>query len=445
MTSRLHMRIAVAVAMIFGALVWALPGCTSDVTVTATSSISTYTASYLQAHGILVLNNISTPGTPLADASIFTVLADGSNKKMLTGLGNQFPSWTPDGRIIFVSNRSGSPQIWIMNADGSNAHQIGDITSVTTGQMGDIERVRLATNGLIAFMHKGDGIWLMQSDGSNLNELVKFQLGVGDAPALAPSGTWLTFTQEGQNTPGHLEIWRISTDGTGLKQLTFTGDPDYPDANASAISPDETQVAIYTGVESTMGDNPTTWGHRNIALISSTGGTRTLLTSCQPETTLSAIQAMTPDQCLTSDNPFWSPDGQWIIYDRGSGNTLGSGVYAIDRNGNNIMRLNAGGIGGETVPITLTGIVQPATLTVMGQQLSLVPIVHALSLGMQGSEVSSLQNMLAKIGLFTGNITGYFGKVTQAAVMAFQNADHLAPVGTVGPQTRAALQQIGGR
>ena len=41
-----------------------------------------------------------------------------------------FPSWMPDGRIIFVSGRrDGSSQIWLMNAaDGSGAIQLGNLS-----------------------------------------------------------------------------------------------------------------------------------------------------------------------------------------------------------------------------------------------------------------------------------------------------------------------------
>jgi TolB protein len=40
-------------------------------------------------------------------------------------VNNGADSWSPDGtRVAFVSNRTGTYQIWTMNADGTNVSQL---------------------------------------------------------------------------------------------------------------------------------------------------------------------------------------------------------------------------------------------------------------------------------------------------------------------------------
>jgi len=64
---------------------------------------------------------------------------------------------------------------------------------------------------------------------------------------------------------------------------------------------------------------------------------------------------------------------------------------------------------------------------------------RSLSEGSTGEEVTRLQTFLQTLGHFTATPTGYFGPVTKEAVVSFQKAEGIDPVGIVGPQTRAAL------
>jgi hypothetical protein len=277
------------------------------------------------------------PGQPpsMSSRSIDTVRADGSSRTVLTTNAGT-PNWTPDGRVIFISDRSGSNQIWIMNADGSDPRQIGNLSASMLPVM-----PQLASNGLVAFMgmdanaqpDDNVGIWTMRDDGSELTELT-----TGMQPSLAPSGTWIAYTFQ-TDSPYHREIWRIDTDGSNKRQLTFLGDPDYPDANAPNISPDEGTVAFFSGKESDRAvsgapmQSVFDFGHRNVAIVPAQGGDRKTLTPCHPVTTqqeLDATSDVTGD-CVAADNPAWSPDGGWLVFDVG----FASGVetWMVDVNG----------------------------------------------------------------------------------------------------------------
>lgn len=67
-------------------------------------------------------------------ADIFTIPAVGGTEKRLThDTVNDGPDFTPDGKLIyFDSARSGSTQIWRMQADGSGAEQITDDNSINS-------------------------------------------------------------------------------------------------------------------------------------------------------------------------------------------------------------------------------------------------------------------------------------------------------------------------
>ncbi|BBD60802.1 peptidoglycan-binding domain 1 [Nostoc sp. HK-01] len=65
---------------------------------------------------------------------------------------------------------------------------------------------------------------------------------------------------------------------------------------------------------------------------------------------------------------------------------------------------------------------------------------QALKKGEKNSQVASLQQKLQAAGYFKQPVTGYFGPVTEAAIIKFQKAHGLKADGVVGSQTLAVLE-----
>jgi murein L,D-transpeptidase YcbB/YkuD len=74
-----------------------------------------------------------------------------------------------------------------------------------------------------------------------------------------------------------------------------------------------------------------------------------------------------------------------------------------------------------------------------------ITITRTLSKGISSADVTQLQNFLIAQGMLAaGNNTGYFGNLTEAAVMKWQAAHGIEAVGNVGPKTRAAMAACSG-
>lgn len=103
-----------------------------------------------------------------------------------------------------------------------------------------------------------------------------------------------------------------------------------------------------------------------------------------------------------------------------------------------------GGIFGTTytMPGATTTTTTGTTSGVTGQVLGIETyrFTTDLRMGMRGEDVTELQKRLTTEGFYSGPVTGFFGPLTQQAVIAYQKAKGITPaIGYVGVKTRAVL------
>ena len=196
---------------------------------------------------------------------LFTVNPDGTDLRRLpwpAGTDSAVhPQWSPDGtKIAFAAPTELRPggahrhQIWVMDADGSNPHQVTNVSdagtaAVTPTWSPDAKR--------IAYQWINRGIYTINVDGSDNRPLQASGSNpyfFPSAPAWSPKGDLIAFTAYlgGGTDPRHL--FTVRPDGTDRKLVTRStdehnlADPDWsPDgewivysdfADISVIRPD---------------------------------------------------------------------------------------------------------------------------------------------------------------------------------------------------------------
>jgi peptidoglycan hydrolase-like protein with peptidoglycan-binding domain len=113
-----------------------------------------------------------------------------------------------------------------------------------------------------------------------------------------------------------------------------------------------------------------------------------------------------------------------------------------DLNISTMFQVTGDGTNGSTDGVD-AGIIGVEDNNVIPADTSCVTLTNSLSLGAQGNDVTMLQRALTSGGfLAPGYITGYFGPITRQAVIDFQSAHGISPIGFVGPLTRTAIESV---
>ena len=138
-----------------------------------------------------------------------------------------------NGKIAFVSDRSGNDEIYVMESDGSG------LTNITNNVAGDRGPVWSPDGKHIAFVrtiNTNDDIWVMNSDGSGQTQLTNLPNGEF-SPHFSPDGETIVFAS---NDGGPEEIFVMDADGTNQTQITFNAFRDF----GPHFSPDGTTIVF---------------------------------------------------------------------------------------------------------------------------------------------------------------------------------------------------------
>ena len=129
-----------------------------------------------------------------------------------------FPQYSPDGkRVTFYSNRTGKLDIWVANADGSQAARLTSLAGPTTGSP------RWSPDGQeISFDSNTGGdyqIYTVSADGGQPRKLTKDAF-TNITTNWSHDGRWIYFASK---RSGAFQIWKMAARGGDAVQVTHGG------------------------------------------------------------------------------------------------------------------------------------------------------------------------------------------------------------------------------
>jgi len=173
-------------------------------------------------------NEIAYAAAPNGSFEIWIADSNGNLGRRITSFrgGNVSPSYNPKtgAQIAFVSDRTGLPQLYVMNSDGSSVQQLTD--------GGYASSPSWSPNGqLVAFAWNrkygpgapgGQDIYVMDIASKKWWQLTH-DGGRCDFPSWSPDGRHIVYANSADGRANHMRVWTMLSDGTDRRPLTGPG------------------------------------------------------------------------------------------------------------------------------------------------------------------------------------------------------------------------------
>lgn len=202
-------------------------------------------------------------------------------------------------KIYFVSSRTGTKEIWVMDYDGQNQHQVTHLGTVSISP-------RVSPDGSrVAFASLGSGGWSIRMFSTELGRVVAFPAGTAGGSNLSPAwsgdGSHVAFAS---SRAGDADIYVADASGGSAHRITSFAGPDV----APTWNPKGGQIAWVSSHSTHL---------PQIYIMDQDGA---------------GVQRMTDGGYAVSPN--WSPSGKFLTFSwnrkYGPGAPGGQDIYVMD-------------------------------------------------------------------------------------------------------------------